>query len=166
MTVTTPLACFEHSPPPKTRGRAHFLLLLLKLLLSYFLPNPYLLLHHDPPPELEHGIRSTISQPYNFVHRLHVEEDLTWKDLSGKEALSNLQLVEKLGEGCAANPQLSSYASSTGSFQRELKLFLSNVFALQVLRRGIQSACGDRSNSCGQGTTARAAAAAPGGKAL
>lgn len=49
--------------------------------------------------ELEHGIRSTISQPYNFVHRLHVEEDLTWKDLSGKEALSNLQLVEKLGEG-------------------------------------------------------------------
>jgi hypothetical protein len=32
---------------------------------------------------------------------LHVEEDLTWKDLSGKEALSNLQLVEKLGEGCA-----------------------------------------------------------------
>jgi hypothetical protein len=59
-------------------------------------------------PELEHGCRSTVSEPYNFVHRLHVEEDLTWKDLSGNEALSNLQLVEKLGEGYVWPPLYSS----------------------------------------------------------
>jgi hypothetical protein len=61
-------------------------------------------------PELEHGCRSTISEPYNFVHRLHVEEDLTWKDLSGNEALSNLQLVEKLGEGYVWPPIYSGAA--------------------------------------------------------
>jgi len=48
-------------------------------------------------PTQENG--SLISKPFNFVHRLHVEEDLTWTDLSGNETPSNLQLVEKLGEG-------------------------------------------------------------------
>lgn len=72
-----------------------------------------------------------------------MEEDLTWKDLSGNEALSNLQLVEKLGEG---------YLSSIG-IALAARDSHNHVLAAdrQVLWGSLQGARGDGSRSCRQG---------------
>eukprot|EP01087_Luapelamoeba_hula_P005064 TRINITY_DN15152_c0_g1_i1.p1 TRINITY_DN15152_c0_g1~~TRINITY_DN15152_c0_g1_i1.p1 ORF type:complete len:813 (-),score=145.95 TRINITY_DN15152_c0_g1_i1:13-2451(-) len=53
-----------------------------------------------------------VSEPFNFKHRLHVDEELKWNPMGDCTAADTFELVEKLGEG--AYGQVYKANASTG----------------------------------------------------